>query len=114
MIVSLTRHERPLTFFGLFAGLSLLAATVLGVPVLAHYLDTGMVPRFPTLFVASVLVVTGLLALVAGLVLDGIRKTRHEHSRLAYMRYAAVSIIEPSSRSGRIPAQPARGRALIA
>jgi len=89
-IMSLTRHERPMCFFGFLAGLSGLLATVLGAPVLVQYLQTSMVPRFPTLFVATFLLVISVLGLLGGLVLDGIRKSRHESSRLAYMRHAPV------------------------
>lgn len=105
VIVSLARHERPITFFGIFAALSALVAVALGTPVFSHYLESGMVPRFPSLFVAAFLLLMSCLAMVAGLVLDGIRKARHEHSRLAYMRYPAVAITEPQSHLPSIPAQ---------
>jgi glycosyltransferase involved in cell wall biosynthesis len=108
VIVNLARHERPITFFGLFAALSALIGGVLATPVLAEYVETNMVPRFPTLFVSSLLLLTSLLTMVAGLVLDGIRKARHEHSRLAYMRYPAVAITDalshPQTRTSAIPA----------
>lgn len=105
VIVSLARHERPITFFGIFAALSAMVAVVLGTPVFSQYLESGMVPRFPSLFVASFLLVISCLAMVAGLVLDGIRKARHEHSRLAYMRYPAVAITEPQSHLPSMPTQ---------
>jgi hypothetical protein len=97
VIVNLARHERPITFFGVFALLTTTVAVILGVPVVTTYFETSMVPRFPTLFVSSFLLVISCLAMVAGLVMDGIRKARHEHSRLAYMRYPAVSILEPQT-----------------
>ncbi len=89
-ILSLTRHERPMYFFGLLAALFGLVSVALATPVVVQYLQTGMVPRMPTLFVASFLLVISCLGLMAGLVLDGIRKSRHESSRLSYMRYPAV------------------------
>jgi glycosyltransferase involved in cell wall biosynthesis len=97
VIINLFRHERPITFFGLFAALTGLIAVALGTPVLVQYLQTDMVPRFPTLFVSSFLLMVSVLAMVAGLVLDGIRKARHEHSRLAYMRHPAVAITDSLS-----------------
>ncbi|MCW2762620.1 MAG: putative glycosyltransferase [Marmoricola sp.] len=90
VIISLTRHERPITFFGMLAGLSALLGAVLGAPVVFEYLTTSLVPRMPSLFVASFLLVLSFLAIIAGLVLDGIRKSRHEASRLAYMRCPPV------------------------
>ena len=62
VIISLTRHERPIYFFGLLAALLAFVATALAFPVRVHYLQTGMVPRMPTLFVASFLVVISVHA----------------------------------------------------
>src|SRR3954454_7993618 len=90
VILTLTRHERPMYFFGLLAGMSGLVAMALGTPVLVTYLQTQMVPQFPSLFVASFLLVISCLGLMSGLVLDGIRKSRHEASRLSYMRHPAI------------------------
>ncbi len=98
-IISLTRHERPMYFFGVLAGLSGLLAIALATPVFVQYVETSMVPRFPTLFVASLLLVISCLGLMSGLVLDGIRKSRHEASRLSYMRHPAVRdtyVLDPS------------------
>ena len=46
-----------------------LVSGVLVTPVISTYLDTGFVPRLPTLFVASFLTVIGCLSLTIGLVL---------------------------------------------
>src|SRR3954451_8177450 len=90
VILTLTRHERPIYFYGLVSGLLVLASGVLGVPVLAQYLDTGQVPRFPSLIVAAFLLMIACLYSMVGLVMDGMRKSRHEVSRLSYMRHPAV------------------------
>jgi glycosyltransferase involved in cell wall biosynthesis len=97
VIINLARHERPITFFGLFAALAATLAVVLGAPVVSAYVETSTVPRFPSLFVATFLLVMSCLVMIAGLILDGIRKARYEHSRLAYMRHPAVAITEPRS-----------------
>jgi glycosyltransferase involved in cell wall biosynthesis len=90
VIMTLTRHERPIYFFGLLASLLTLVSIALATPVLVEYVETGMVPRIPTLIVASFLVMIASLLLLAGIVVDGTRKARHESSRLAYMRHPAV------------------------
>ena len=87
VILTLTRHERPIHFFGWFSILLAFVATGLATPVLVTYLHTGMVPRLPTLFVASFLGLMACVLFVAGIVIDGTRKARHETSRLAYMRH---------------------------
>jgi hypothetical protein len=90
VIMTLTRHERPIYFFGLISALLTFVSVTLAIPVLAQYVQTGMVPRIPTLIVSSFLVMIASLLFLAGLVIDGTRKSRHETSRLAYMRHPAV------------------------
>jgi glycosyltransferase involved in cell wall biosynthesis len=90
VIMTLTRHERPIYFYGLLSLLFGFLAAVLAAPVFVDYLQTGLVPRFPTLLVASFLVLIGCLCFTAGLIIDGTRKARHEVSRLSYVRHPAV------------------------
>ena len=71
-ILRLFRTYRPMRFFGF---LSLLLA-VLGIgfviPVLADYFRTGMVARFPTLIVCSFLILTAIISLFCGILLETI------------------------------------------
>ncbi|MES2709978.1 MAG: glycosyltransferase family 2 protein [Pseudomonadota bacterium] len=84
-IVALIQRERPLAFFGL-AGLALMVvAIVLFIPVLAEFLRTGLVPRFPTAILSAGLVLSGLLSLAAGLILDTVTRGRLEAKRIAYL-----------------------------
>ena len=87
LISSLTRHERPMAFYGLIAAVTTVASLALGVPVLSEYLATGMVPRMPSLVTALGFGLVSGLALTCGLILDGMRKTRHELSRLMYLQH---------------------------
>lgn len=78
-IARLYKEYRPLSFFGLFAAIFAGAGIGLFIPVLVEFAKTGLVPRFPTLIVASVLWVLSLLMLVCGLVLDTVaRKHRQQ------------------------------------
>lgn len=93
LILNLVRHERPVAFYGLI-GLALVAiATVLAVPVVIEFAQTGVVERFPTLFLAYTFFLAGCLMLTAGLILDGIRKSRQEQARLSYLMYPAVPVL---------------------
>jgi glycosyltransferase involved in cell wall biosynthesis len=84
-ITGLLKRERPLLFFGAIAGVLLLVALALFLPVLITYLDTGLVPRLPT-FLASVgLAVLSALALACGLILDTVTRGRREAKRIAYL-----------------------------
>ncbi|MBQ9377565.1 MAG: glycosyltransferase [Schwartzia sp.] len=70
MILHLYRSYRPLRFFGGIGVLLAVLSLALFLPVLGTYLDTGLVPRFPTLIVSSVMMLAAMLSLVCGLILD--------------------------------------------
>jgi hypothetical protein len=84
----LLKDNRPLAFFGWIAGACWAVAIALAVPLAVTYTETGLVPRLPTVVLATGLVVVGLLMTTAGLVLDSIAKGRLEAKRLAYLHWS--------------------------
>jgi glycosyltransferase involved in cell wall biosynthesis len=85
LIARLVKDERPLHFFGL-SGLALIIfAVVLSIPLLVTYLETGLVPRFPTAILSVALVIVGVLSIFTALILDMTTKTRREMKRLIYL-----------------------------
>ncbi|MGG5811200.1 glycosyltransferase family 2 protein [Falsiroseomonas sp. CW058] len=88
-IALLVRRERPLPFFA-GAGLMLFAlAVALAVPLLATFLETGLVPRLPTAVLCTGLVLLSFLSLACGLVLDTVTRGRLEAKRIAYLAIPA-------------------------
>ena len=78
-MLQLYKNYRPIRFFGLIALLLVLVALALFVPILGEYLDTGLVPRFPTLIVCGFMVLAGIQSLFAGMILDGtVAKARRD------------------------------------
>ena len=84
-IVTLYRIERPVLFFGGIGALLLLVALILVVPLAFTYLETGLVPRFPTAILATGITIVAVLSFFAGLVLDTVTRGRREMRRLAYL-----------------------------
>jgi glycosyltransferase involved in cell wall biosynthesis len=84
-IATLYRVERPVLFYGWIAALLMLVAIILAVPLLITYVDTGLVPRFPTAILATGLVIIAVLSFLAGLILDTVTRGRREMRRLAYL-----------------------------
>lgn len=77
-IVRLYKEYRPMSFFGLLAALMALVSVILFIPILAEYLHTGLVPRFPTLIVCGVMGTMALLLWVCGLILDTVAKKHRQ------------------------------------
>jgi glycosyltransferase involved in cell wall biosynthesis len=84
-IVHLFKEIRPGLFFGLFAAIFSLTALILALPLLSTYLETGLVPRFPTAILATGLMLLAGLSLGCGLILDGVARGRLEQKRILYL-----------------------------
>ncbi len=85
MIVNLFKEERPLAFFSIIAGVLALISLILAYPVFVTYIETGMVPRFPTAILSTGLMILASLSLTCGFVLDTVTLGRREMKRLAYL-----------------------------
>lgn len=81
-IFRLVKDYKPLAFFSTVALLLAALALVLFVPVFLDYLNTGLVPRFPTLIVAGFLFLGGLLTFCCGLILDTVIKKDRQNFEL--------------------------------
>lgn len=85
MIARLTKETRPVFFYGAFAFLFALLGIVLSVPLLATYIETGLVPRMPTAILSTGLMLTSFLLMACGLILDSVAQGRVEQKRMLYL-----------------------------
>jgi len=88
-IVTLYRIERPVLFFGGIGAILVAAALILALPLVFTYLETGLVPRFPTAILATGMTIVAVLSFFAGLILDTVTRGRREVRRLAYLALPA-------------------------
>ena len=70
----LFRSYKPFGYFGIFAAVLFLIAVGFFLPVLAEYLRTGLVRRFPTLITCGFAAVAALQSMFAGLILHTMRQ----------------------------------------
>lgn len=78
-ITKLYRAYRPMGFFGSIAVVLALIAVVFFVPVFGTYLDTGVVPNFPTLIVCGFTMTAAIQSFFAGLTLQTmVQKNRQD------------------------------------
>jgi glycosyltransferase involved in cell wall biosynthesis len=108
LMLVLWKNERPLAFFSL-AALALGAlAVALAIPVFRTFVETGLVPRFPTAILSASIMILAFLAFVCGLVLDTVSRGRREVKRLAYLAEPAPELDDrPEARAAEHAPPPA-------
>ena len=78
-IIRLFRTYKPFPFFSIISFLLVAFAAILFTPVMITFIQTGMVPRFPTLIVCGFMVVAAIQSFFGGLILDILmRKNRQD------------------------------------
>lgn len=78
-VVNLHRNYKPASFFGIISALLLLLAVGFFIPVLITYIQTGLVPNFPTLIVCGFTAIAALLSFFTGLQLqNAVQKNKQD------------------------------------
>ena len=90
-IFGLMASERPRLLFGIVAAVLAVISVVLAVPLLVTWLQTGLVPRFPTAILCVGTMLLAALVLGFGWLLHVVTRGRIEAKRLAYLALQAVS-----------------------
>ncbi len=94
-IMLFCKEVRPFWFFSTTATLLALTSVLLGLPVIAEFIETGLVPRFPTAILATGIMILGFMSFICGLILDSVRRGRWEAKRASYLSFpSVVSVIQ--------------------
>jgi len=101
-ILHLFRIERPVLFYGGFGLFLAAVALTMTVPLAITYVQTGLVPRFPTAILATGLMIVAFLSFACGLILDTVVRGRREVRRLHYLALPGVA----ASLNARSDARP--------
>ncbi|MFB8245442.1 glycosyltransferase family 2 protein [Streptomyces sp. NPDC001046] len=89
VILDLARRERPSLVHTLIAGVLALVSLILGIPVIADFVETGTVPRVPTAILAAAIMTIAALVLLSGYILESLTHMRQEQTRLVHLAYPA-------------------------
>jgi glycosyltransferase involved in cell wall biosynthesis len=84
-ILVLFKEERPLVFFSAISAALGALSLFLGYPVVIEFIETGLVPRFPTAILATGVMILAFLSLSSGFILDSVTRGRREMKRLFYL-----------------------------
>lgn len=69
-MLQLYKNYRPLRFFGAVCMMLVLVAMILMIPIVSVYLQTGLVPRVPTLITCGFMVLAGIQSFFSGMILQ--------------------------------------------
>lgn len=84
-IFVLYKDVQPFRFFGAISALLTALALILAEPLFVTYVQTGLVPRFPTAILATGIMILACLSFTCGLILDSVARGRREMKRLSYL-----------------------------
>lgn len=73
-IATLYKEYKPFQFFGIVSIIFFIISVGIFIPIVAEYIHTGLVPRFPTLILAITFFLFSNLSFVCGVILDVIAK----------------------------------------
>lgn len=77
-IATLFREYRPTLFFNMIAFIFFILSGILGIPVVVHYFNTGLVPKFPSLIVSCICLVICILLFMTGTILQVLVKKHRQ------------------------------------
>lgn len=85
-ILKFHKAYKPASFFGIIAAVLLLIAVAFFIPVLVEYVQTGLVPNFPTLIVCGFTVIAALQAFFTGLQLQNVVQKNKQDFEMELIR----------------------------
>lgn len=91
-ILVLFKEYKPMRFFGIVAALLAVLALAFFIPILIEYLHTGLVPRFPTLFLSLFIAMSALMSFFTGLTLDVIAQKDRKQYELKLIEYESLCL----------------------
>ena len=86
-IFRLFRDYKPLLFFSSSAAILTLIAIIVLLPVFIEYINTGLVPRFPTLIVCGFIILFAMLLWICGLILEVLLNKQRQLLTIIYNQY---------------------------
>lgn len=98
-IIKLFAIERPLQFYGALSGLLAAVALLLSLPLFVTYMESGLVPRFPTAILSTGLVMLSAISFVTGVILETVTIGRREAKQLRYLAIGSLSCLSGEEES---------------
>ena len=89
-ILRLLKDVRPMFFFTTISIILATTSIFLAWPLLTTYIETGLVPRFPTAILSTGLMSIAFMNLMSGIILDSVTRGRRELKRMSYLNIPSL------------------------
>ena len=89
-IARLYRNYKPLAYFGIIAAILTLISVGFFIPVFIEYVNTGLVPKFPTLISCGFLMIAAIQAFFSGLTLQTISQKNKQDFEMRLQEVARI------------------------
>jgi hypothetical protein len=88
-----------LQFYGALSGLLAAVALLLSLPLFVTYMESGLVPRFPTAILSTGLVMLSAISFATGVMLETVTIGRREVKQLHYLAIGSPSCLSGEEES---------------
>jgi glycosyltransferase involved in cell wall biosynthesis len=95
-IIFLFKEVQPARFFGAIFAVLALMSLVLSYPLTVTYFQTGLVPRLPTVVLATGIMLLAFISGVCRIILDTVSRGRREAKRMIYLSMTGPGHSEPT------------------
>lgn len=85
-ILNLYKNYKPFSFFSLLSAVLAVLGIGFLIPVILEYVETGLVPKFPTLIVCCFVLVAALQSFFAGLVLQSMEQKNKQDFEMQLLK----------------------------
>lgn len=83
-IFNMYREYKPLSFFGVFSLIFIAFGVIMFIPVIMEFIETGLVPKIPSLITAGIFLVLSLVSFICGIILDIVAKKNRQTYEMMY------------------------------
>ncbi|MGL4382912.1 MAG: glycosyl transferase, partial [Bacilli bacterium] len=84
-IFNLFKNYKPFIFFSMISFILFITSTVFLIPVFTDYFKTGLVERFPTLFMGLFIQLASLMSFITALILDNMASSERRQFEINYI-----------------------------
>ena len=85
-ILRMYRNYKPLNFFGIIGLILAVLSVIFFIPVGVKYVQTGLVPNFPTLIVCGFAMIAAIQSFFSGLILENIKQKNRQDFEIQLIR----------------------------